>query len=107
MQPRMYVVYPAPLFDGWEVVKEGDADEPVFFERREEALAYAHARAAREGGGRVVLEDWFGMPQEEWDVPDPDATSRYAAARRDGRRDAAQDEASPAEAAPASAKPRS
>ena len=53
-----YVVYPAALFDGWEVTKEGD--QPVSFDAREEAIAYARAQAVLEGGAIVRLENWFG-----------------------------------------------
>jgi hypothetical protein len=54
----VYVVYPAALFDGWEVVREGD-DDPAFFAMREDAIAYADNRAAM-NGAVVKLENWFG-----------------------------------------------
>jgi hypothetical protein len=54
-----YVVYPAALFDGWEVVRDG-SDDPVFFEHREAAVAYAERRAATDGGAIVKIENWFG-----------------------------------------------
>ena len=59
VEHSMYVVYPAALLDGWEVVKEHD-DEPVRFELREEAIAYAKARAALEGAATIKLENWYG-----------------------------------------------
>ena len=55
----VYVVYPAALFDGWEVVREPD-DAPVFFDTRGAALAYANARAVMARGGIVKVENWFG-----------------------------------------------
>jgi hypothetical protein len=58
-QTTVYVVYPAALFDGWEIVKEHD-DAPVFFETCEAAIAYADARAAMDGGALVKMENWFG-----------------------------------------------
>ena len=66
-QPAVYVVYPAALFDGWEVVKE-HGDEAVFFETREEATAYANARALMGGGAVVKLENWFGDTESLWEV---------------------------------------
>lgn len=64
----MYVAYPAALFDGWEVVLNHE-DDPMFFATREEAMAYARARAAMSGGGIVKLENWFGDTEGVWDVP--------------------------------------
>jgi hypothetical protein len=61
-EPTAYVVYPAALFDGWEVVREG-GDDPVFFATREAAIAHAEDRAAS-GGALVKLENWFG--DTEW-----------------------------------------
>jgi len=58
-QTTVYVVYPAALFDGWEVVREHD-DAPVFFDTREAAIASADARAAMDGGALVKVENWFG-----------------------------------------------
>ena len=66
--PPVYVVYPAALFDGWEVVKEDD-DEPLFFDTREAATLHAGARAARDGGAVVKLENWFGDTEDIWEVP--------------------------------------
>lgn len=66
-QPSVYVVYPAALFDGWEVVKEGD-DNPVFFDTREQATSYAKARAAMDGGAVVKLENWYGHTEAIWEV---------------------------------------
>lgn len=62
-----YVVYPAALFDGWEVVKEG-AGEPAFFESPREAMEYATARA-RADAASVKLENWFGETIGRWDYP--------------------------------------
>ena len=68
MQRPVFVVYPAALFDGWEVVREGD-DESVFFDAREGAISYAKARAAATDGGALVkLENWFGDEQAVWEV---------------------------------------
>jgi Uncharacterized protein conserved in bacteria (DUF2188) len=64
---QAYVVYPAALFDGWEVVKEHD-DTPVFFDTREEATSYANARAAMDGGALVKLENWFGDTECAWEI---------------------------------------
>jgi hypothetical protein len=50
--PSIYVVYPAALFHGWEV-----------------ATRHAEARAAREGGGIVKVENWFGDIEDAWEVP--------------------------------------
>jgi hypothetical protein len=55
----VYVVYPAALLDGWEVVKEHD-DKPVSFDTREEATAYARTQAVMDGGAVIKLEDWYG-----------------------------------------------
>jgi hypothetical protein len=67
-RPSVYVVYPAALFDGWEVVTE-HGDDPVFFDTREQAATYAEARAAMTGGGVVKLENWFGDTEGLWEVP--------------------------------------
>ncbi len=69
MRAPVYVVYPAALFDGWEVVAEHDGDDPAFFDTREQATAYAKRRAATNGGGVVKLENWFGDTQGVWEVP--------------------------------------
>jgi hypothetical protein len=66
-QPPVYIVYPAALFNGWEVVREHD-DEPVFFDTREGATFYAKARAATDGGAVVKLENWFGGTESVWEV---------------------------------------
>jgi hypothetical protein len=63
----LYVVYPAALFDGWEVVKEQD-DRPVFFGTREEATAYAQTQAVMDGGALIKLEDWYGNTERAWEV---------------------------------------
>jgi hypothetical protein len=67
-QPPVYVVYPAALFDGWEVVAEHE-DEPAFFDTREQATAYAETQAATLGGGIVKIENWFGDTEGIWEVP--------------------------------------
>lgn len=77
-QPPVYVVYTAALFDGWEVVKE-PASDAEFFEMREDAISYAKARAATEGGGVVKLENWFGDTEAIWEVP-PGAPARTGSA---------------------------
>lgn len=66
----MYVVYPTALFDGWEVVKERD-DEPVHFDAREQAIAYASARAMMDGGAIVRLENWYGDVEGTFEVRPP------------------------------------
>jgi Uncharacterized protein conserved in bacteria (DUF2188) len=66
----VYVVYPAALFDGWEVVQERD-DAPVFFPTRAEAIAYAEARAAMDGVALVKVENWFGDTESVWEVRVP------------------------------------
>jgi hypothetical protein len=63
----VYVVYPAALFDGWEVVKE-PSGEPVFFDTREEATVCAKALAMSERGAVVKLENWFGDTESVWEV---------------------------------------
>jgi hypothetical protein len=70
-QPTVYVVYPAALFDGWEVVKDHDED-PAFFDTREKATAYAKSRAVMEGGAIVKLENWFGDTESVWEVAQTD-----------------------------------
>jgi hypothetical protein len=66
-RPTTYVVYPAALFDGWEVVKDDDED-PACFDTRESATSYAKARAVTEGGAIVKLENWFGDTVSVWKV---------------------------------------
>jgi hypothetical protein len=63
-----YVVYPAALFDGWEVVRDGD-DDPAFFASRDAAVAFAERRAAMNGGAIVKLENWFGDTESIREVP--------------------------------------
>ena len=75
----VYIVYPAALFDGWEVVKEHD-DKPVFFDTRERATFYARARAAMDGGAVVKLENWFGDTENLREVP-PQSGRRLAQLR--------------------------
>ena len=77
----VYVVYPAALFEGWEVVKERD-DNPACFNTREEATSYAKARAVMDGGGLVKLESWFGDTEKVWEVqPQADQYLAPTAAR--------------------------
>ena len=64
----VYVVYPAALFHGWEVVKE-PSDDAAFFATAEVAVSYARARVASEGGGLVKLENWFGDTERVWEIP--------------------------------------
>jgi hypothetical protein len=69
MLSPVYVVYPAALFDGWEVVRELHDDEPTYFDTRELAMSFAQTRAAMGGGGLVKLENWFGDTEGVWKVP--------------------------------------
>jgi hypothetical protein len=81
----VYVVYPAALFDGWEVVKEHD-DASVFFQRREDAISYAEARAAMHGVAFVKVENWFGDTESAREVRVPDRRRRpRSTARRDAK----------------------
>ena len=66
-QLKVYVVYPAALFDGWEVVKEND-DQPILFEKQDQAIRYAEAQARSAGGAVVKLENWFGDLERVWEV---------------------------------------
>jgi len=66
-QLLVYVVYPAALLDGWEVVRESD-DQPTVFEEQEQAIRYAEAQAASAGGAIVKLENWFGDLEQVWEV---------------------------------------
>jgi len=66
-QRSVFVVYPAALLDGWEVVKEHD-DMPVFFDSRDEATAYARAQAVKDGGAVIKLEDWYGNIESVWEA---------------------------------------
>jgi Uncharacterized protein conserved in bacteria (DUF2188) len=59
-----YVVYPAALFGGWEVVKDG-ADDALFFGTSQEAIDYA-TTYARTDATSVRLEDWFGRTVAVW-----------------------------------------
>ena len=76
-QPSVYVVYPAALFDGWEVVKE-QGEMRVCLETREAATAYANARASMEGGAIVKLENWFGDTESIWEVLSPGEANHSA-----------------------------
>ena len=73
----IYVVYPAALFDGWEVVKE-HSDRPTIFDTRENATSYAKAQAVIDGGGFVKLENWFGDTEGVWEVEEPQAHHPFA-----------------------------
>jgi hypothetical protein len=99
-QPSLYVVYPAALFDGWEVVKEHVDDEALFFATKELAIRYAENRAAMEGGGVVKLENWFGDTEDVWEVTARPAT--VASRRRSGadQRDASSPQAPAAARSP-------
>jgi len=55
----VYVVFPAALLDGWEVVKE-PSEESVGFDTQEEAIAYARAQACLDGGATIWFENWYG-----------------------------------------------
>jgi hypothetical protein len=68
-QRPVYVVYPAALFDGWEVVRADRDDEPSFFDTRYLATVYAESCAATNGGGVIKLENWFGDTEGVWEVP--------------------------------------
>ena len=76
-QRSVYVVYPAALFDGWEVVKE-QGGMPVRFQTREAATAYANARGVMDGGGIVKLENWFGDTECIWELPSPSEANHSA-----------------------------
>jgi hypothetical protein len=86
-QTTVYVVYPAALFDGWEVVREHD-DASVFFDTREAATAYADARAAMDGGALVKVENWFGDTESVREARPSACAGRIACAgeRRFGER---------------------
>ncbi len=55
----VYVVFPAALLDGWEVLKE-PSDESVGFATRDEAIAYAKAQDRLDGGATIWFENWYG-----------------------------------------------
>jgi hypothetical protein len=75
----VYVVYPAALFDGWEVVDDRDDDSSLFFDTQERAIVYAKARAAMDGEAVVKLENWFGDTEQVWEVVPPKAYTPRAA----------------------------
>ena len=60
----VYVVFPAALFDGWEVVGE-PSDESVSFDTQDEAIAYAKAQARLDGGATIWFENWYGDREME------------------------------------------
>jgi len=64
----VYVVFPAALFDGWEVVKE-PGDESVGFDTQDEAIAYAKAQARLDGGATIWFENWYGDRERSLEVP--------------------------------------
>ncbi|MGE5793013.1 MAG: hypothetical protein ACM36B_10000 [Bacteroidota bacterium] len=68
MARPVYVIYPAALFDGWEVVEEGGAS-PAIFDTQDEAVHYAELRATLGVGAVVKLENWFGDTERVWEVP--------------------------------------
>jgi len=67
-QPSVYIVYPAALFDGWEVVEDHRDAEPAFFDTREEATDYARAQAATVGGAYIKVENWYGDTEAVWEI---------------------------------------
>ena len=67
-QPSVYVVYPAALFDGWEVVRDQDDVSAVWFESCAAATMYANAQASVAGGGIVKIENWFGDTESSWEI---------------------------------------
>src|SRR5262245_8576671 len=74
----VYVVYPAAMFDGWEVVDDRDDDSALYFHTREGAIVYAKARAAMDGGAIVKLENWVGDTEQVWEGAPPKAGPRRA-----------------------------
>ena len=64
----VFVVYPGALFSWWEVVRDGDDADPVCFDTREQAVAYAHAVAAAGLRNVVKVENWFGETEAVWEV---------------------------------------
>lgn len=64
----VYVVFPAALFDGWEVAKE-PSDESVGFDTQDEAIAYAKAQARLDGGATIWFENWYGDREGALEVP--------------------------------------
>ena len=64
----VYVVYPAALCDGWEVVRE-PSDESVSFDTQDEAIAYAKAQARLDGGATIWFENWYGDREGALEVP--------------------------------------
>jgi mono/diheme cytochrome c family protein len=67
---QVYVVYPAALFDGWEVVREPE-ETTAFFDTKAEAILYARNLAVLEGGALIKLENWFGDAEGEFQVSPP------------------------------------
>ena len=70
----VYVVFPAALLDGWEVVKE-PSDDSVGFESQEKAIAYARAQARLDGGATIWFENWYGDRERILEVPPPTSVS--------------------------------
>lgn len=79
----VYVVFPAALLDGWEVVKE-PSDQSEHFDTQEEAIAYAEARSETDGGAIVRLENWYGDAEGTLEVR-PRADSKRSSAALGGR----------------------
>jgi hypothetical protein len=77
-QSQVYVVYPAALFDGWEVVKEND-DQPAVFEQQDQAIRYAETQAVLAGGAVVKLENWFGDLERTWEIHSAAPAERHPA----------------------------
>src|SRR5262245_43250086 len=73
----VYVVFPAALFDGWEVLRE-PSDQSEHFQTQEEAVAYATARGETDGGATIRLENWYGDVEGTFDVhPAADSTAPF------------------------------
>jgi hypothetical protein len=66
----VYVVFPAALQDGWEVVREPSEDS-VGFETQEDAIAYARERARLDGGALIWFENWYGHRERLLEVSPP------------------------------------
>jgi Uncharacterized protein conserved in bacteria (DUF2188) len=79
----VYVVFPAALLDGWEVVKE-PSDQSEHFDTLEEAIAYAEARGETDGGAIVRRENWYGDTDGTLEVH-PRANPKRSSAVLEGR----------------------
>jgi hypothetical protein len=79
IERSVYVVFPAALLDGWEVVKES-SDQAEHFATREDAIAYAKMRGETDGGAVVRLENWYGDLERTLEVHSrPDSKGLSAA----------------------------